>query len=116
MNMLTTSFINLFFENLKKDFIANFNLLRDFHFTFDNLVFWLFIFLLFLVLLEIWNLRNTFSFTVIVTAILLFTTKAESYLTVLFARSGESFDPFLMRVIVSVFISFLAFLYLFIRK
>ena len=107
---------NLFFDNLKRDFITNFNLLRDFHFTLDNLVFWIFIFLLFLVLLEIWNLRNAFSFTVIVATILLLTTKAENYLTVLFAQPGETFDPFLMRIIVSVFISFIFFLYLFIKK
>jgi hypothetical protein len=107
---------NLFFENFKSDFITNYNLLKDFHFTFDNPVFWIFIFLLFFVLLEIWDLRNAFSFTAIVTTVLLLTTKAENYLTVLFSRPGETFDAFLMRVMAIVFISFLFFLYIFIRR
>ena len=107
---------NLFFENLKRDFITNFNLLGDFHFTFDNLVFWLFIFVLFVVLLEIWDLKNAFSFTAIVSAILLLSTEAEKHLVVLFARPGESFDPSLMRIAVVVSISMLSFLYFFTRK
>ncbi len=107
---------NLFFENFKRDFITNFNLLKDFYFTFDNPVFWIFTFLLFLVLLEIWDLRNAFSFTAIVTTVLLLATEAEKHLAVLFSRPGESFDPYLMRAAVIFSISILFLLYSFMKK
>ena len=89
--------------------------LRNFRFSISNPLFWVALFALFLILLKLWDIKKSFSFCCIVAALLLATSKAESLIADLVIKSGGAFDPFLIRVISMVILSFILIYYIFIK-
>jgi len=109
-------FANLFSDDFKTVFITNLNALKDFNFTISNPVFWLFVFVLFVILIKMWDIRKAFSFSALVVMILVFSTEIEKYLGGVFNQPGEFFDPLLIRFIAMALISILALLYFFMMR
>jgi len=104
------------FDAIRRIFLYHLYRLGNFHFTFTNPVFWLFLLLLFLTLLTFWRLKKALSFSLIVALILLGATKFENFLGNIFTGSGESFDPTMVRLLSITFIAFIFIYYAFIKR
>lgn len=82
--------------------------LKDFQFSYRNPLFWAGLFIIFLILLRVWDERKkAFSYSVMLAVILLGMTRLELYTLSLF---GEPSASFLIRTI-SLFIIALVFIY-----
>ena len=102
---------NIDFNALKEALIPYLDNLRNFNFSFLNPLFWIFIFLLFLILLKFWQAKKAFSFCLIITIILLATTKLEGLLADKLTTSRETFDPLLIRILSAFIIMIIGFYY-----
>ena len=108
-NFLHTNF-HIELDTLKRLIIPYLSELKAFHFSFLNPLFWLFLILLFLLLARFWENKRAFSFCVILTIVLLATTKTENLLVDIFTRSGSVLDPLLVKIF-SLFVILIIFLY-----
>jgi hypothetical protein len=98
---------------LKTVFMTNLGTLKDFHFTFYNPVFWLFMLVLFLSLLRIWPAKKSFSFTSIISIILLLTTEAERYFAEMLPQPPGTPDLGIVRIISIAIMGIVTLVYLF---
>lgn len=98
---------------LKKIFIGHFNELKDFYFTFDNIAFWTFLLVFFLLLLRVWSTNKAFSFCLLIAIVLLGTTKMESLVVGTF---NTTFEPGIIRIISLIIISIISIYYVFIKS
>ncbi|MFH0827254.1 MAG: hypothetical protein V1923_05180 [Candidatus Omnitrophota bacterium] len=89
--------------------------LQKLEFLFFNPLFWCIIFLLFIVLHRLWVTRHAFSFSLITALILLFMTEIEYRFSAVFARTGETFDPSLIRLVAFASLTVIFLVYTFIR-
>ena len=92
------------------DFKNNLHELRNFHFSFLNPLFWVFLVLLFWVLLRLWYAKKSFSFCFILALILLATTKLEYMFANMSVTYGEKIDFFWIRIC-GIFAAAVVFLY-----
>jgi hypothetical protein len=97
-------------QTYEKMYFAYLESLRNFQFSIANPVFWVFLVILFLILLRFWLPKKSFSFCLIVAIVLLGETQAENYLTGLLAKSQETMDLTIIKVI-SLLIIFVTFIY-----
>ena len=104
------------FDTLRATFLYHLDSLKHFHFSGLNPVFWLFLLLLFLILLRFWEIKKAFPFCSIVAIVLLATTKLENFIADMFAKSGEIFDPRIIRLLPIVIIPFIILYYAFVRR
>jgi len=108
--------IGMAMNNFLKAMNPHFQALKTFHFSYTNPLFWAFLFILFLILLNSWKAKKAFSFCSLVGAILLINSQIENYILRKFVLE-EGFDPaVVMRVISGVLIIFLAIYYFLIRE
>ncbi|KPK98650.1 MAG: hypothetical protein AMJ95_03260 [Omnitrophica WOR_2 bacterium SM23_72] len=84
-------------------------------FFFFNPLFWCIIFLLFIVLHRLWVTRHAFSFSIMTALILLFMTEIDNRFSILFAKSGEIFDPSPIRLVAFASLTVIFLVYTFIR-
>lgn len=90
--------------------------LMNFQFSVSNPLFWILLLVLFLILLRFWDIRKSFSFCCIVAVLLLATTKAEVLIAGFVIKSSGTFDPFLIRTIPIIVLSFILIYYIFIKE
>lgn len=100
---------------LRKVAQAHLDNLKNFQFSYNNPLFWVFLLLSSLVLLRFWRPRKSLSFCLILAIILLATTKIEN-ITVALIEPGEVFDPVIIRVVSIIIIIFISIYYVFIRE
>ena len=81
-----------------------------------NPLFWTLVFILFLFLLRLWGKRKSFSFCFILTLLLITCSKVERVAANYFISSGESYDPFIIRTILSIIILFVIAYYVFLKS
>ena len=100
----------LYIEALKISFLPYVKSIQSFHFYYDNLLFWVFFMVLYL-MLEIgrsWSPGKAFFFCISIASILLATTWLEKPLIDMFTVQGYAaggFDPFILKVASLVIIS-----------
>ena len=99
------------FTALKKAMIPYLDSLKDFNFSYLNPLFWVGVFVLFLLLLRFWHAKKSFSFCLLIAAILLTTTKLEIFMADKLTTSTETFDPLLIRVLSGFIIMIIGFYY-----
>ena len=107
--------MNIDLYGLKTAFSQHLQELLRFKFLPFNPVFWIFFLILFLITLRFWARNKSFSFCIVVAAILLLSTKVEKIVVDFFARGKESFDPFLLRIATLVIILLTIIYYSFIK-
>lgn len=90
--------------------------LKNVEFTYSNPLFWAFLFLLFLLLIRLWPLKKSFSFSCVLAVILLATTQAEKVAARAFSKPGEPFDPTVVRVLAIILVAFIFVYYAFIKE
>lgn len=106
----------LYYEALKAAFLPYIKSIQEFHFYWDNLLFWAGFLVLYLIL-EIfrdWNRSKAFFFCAIIASILLSTTWLERPLIDMFTVQGHScFDPFILKAasitVISVVVLYFVF-------
>lgn len=103
----------IYFEALKQNFLPYFKPLANYEFTFFNPLFWIFLLLLFLVLLLIWETKKSFQFCLLLAFILLCTTEIESRFVSVFSASGQLFDVSVLRLISLLVVLFMFLFYAF---
>ncbi|MFA5155923.1 MAG: hypothetical protein WC532_00840 [Candidatus Omnitrophota bacterium] len=101
-------------QHLRETFVLGFNDLQSFQFSFANPVFWVFIGALFLLLLKIWDIKKSFSFSAVVAAILLLTTALEKFFANTLSQPGEPLETVVIRFVSAVVIGIIFIIYLFI--
>lgn len=99
MNILT----NFDFELFRQWFLFYLKPLENFEFYFFNPLFWIILFLLFLLLLRVWQAKKSFQFCLLLAFILLCTTEIESRSAALFSSSELLFDAAIIKL-VSIFV------------
>jgi hypothetical protein len=101
-----------------KEFLApHFDSLKIFNFTYDNPLFWAGLIVLFIVLSMFWTKGSSFSFSFLIGAILLGTTKIESLIAgMLVAENGAAFDPLLIRIFSGFVIAIIFVYYAFMKE
>ncbi len=108
--------INTYFDALKMGLKPYFESLKSFQFSYFNPLFWVFLFLLFLILLRVWEIKKSFSYCVILSLVLLATTELESYLIDIWSKSGEIFDPSPIRILAFFIIVIISIYYTTIKE
>jgi hypothetical protein len=101
-------------ENIRAMLITGFHSIQNMEFTFLNPVFWLLMLLIWLLLLRIWNIRKAFSFTAILSVIMLVNTALEKYFGAMMTQPDEVFDPWIIRFVAGIVVAILFITYLFI--
>jgi len=104
------------FDALKTSFLSYFGRLSNFDFSFRNPVFWAFLVLAFLILLKFWAAKKSFSFCIVIGAILLAATKVEGLVRKAVTKPGETFDPLLIRMGALCIIAFIVVYYIFLKE
>jgi len=109
--------IVLYYEALKTTFLPYIKSIQDFHFYYNNPLFWAGFMVLYLIL-ELgvdWRISKAFFFCAINASVLLFTTWLEKPIIKMFTIQGHSggFDPFILKAaaltVVSVVIMYFVF-------
>ncbi len=108
--------INTYFGALKIGLKPYLESLKSFQFSYFNPLFWVFIFILFLILLRIWEIKKSFSYCVLLSLILLATTELETWLAGIWTKSGETFDPLLIRILTFLVIVIISIYYATIKE
>lgn len=90
--------------------------LKNLDFSYQNPLFWILIFVIFLVFAKIWGARKSFMFSVILSGILLATTAAEHKLMRMLVKPGEAFDPTIIRIFFGVLVAFTILYFAFIKE
>ena len=80
--------------------------LKNFIFSYQNPLFWVFLFGTFLVLARPWGAKKAFAFSLILGAVLLATTAFEQMFFRTMVKPGETFDPTIIRIVAGVAIAF----------
>lgn len=104
------------FQGLIKYFNTNLASLRNFQFSPFNLVFWVFLIVVFLLLLKFWVAKKSFSFCLAIAIVLLGTTKLERLVSTAIVSHGETFDPLVFRIAAIFFIAVVWLYYGFIKS
>jgi len=102
-------------DEIIKILLPHFEALKRFQFTYDNPIFWAGLVLIFLILAWFWGWRKSFSFCLLTGLILLGTTKLEIIITEMVVKSGETFDPFIVRAGSLFVITIISVYYLFLK-
>ncbi|MFC1514417.1 hypothetical protein ACFL5X_00760 [Candidatus Omnitrophota bacterium] len=102
--------------SLKSMLEPHFEELKELNFTFANPVFWIFMILLFVLVTRFWNGKKGFSFTLMISAMLLLTTKMEAMTEAWLLSRGEGFDPLPVRTIAFFVMMMVFFYYTLIRE
>lgn len=92
------------------------NSLRHFQFSYLNPLFWVMLLLVFLTVVNFWGAKKSLSFCFLAAVILLATTKIESMIVNMVAKSGEVFDPIIMRAISFLIILMITLYYSCVRE
>jgi len=100
----------MYSEALKQNLLPYLKPLANYEFTFFNPLLWIFLLLLFLVLLLIWETKKAFHFCLLLAFILLCTTEIESRFVSVFSAPGQLFDASVLRLI-SLLVVLLMFLF-----
>ncbi|MBM3245793.1 MAG: hypothetical protein FJZ13_00480 [Candidatus Omnitrophica bacterium] len=108
--------MDAYLQELQKALMPYLNSLQNFNFSYLNPLFWVFLLLLFLILLKIWQARKAFSFCAILAVILLATTKIEEVVARAVTEAGGVFDPLVIRIVSIAVIMGIALYYLMIRE
>jgi hypothetical protein len=91
--------------------------LKVLNFTYDNPLFWAGLVALFIILSMFWTKGSSFSFSFLIGAILLGTTKIESLIAgMLAAENGAAFDPLLIRIFSGFVIAIIFVYYAFMKE
>lgn len=98
------------FEVLKKDLGPHLEHLKNLHFSYLNPLLWGILFIIFVVTSWFWGIKKAFGFALVAGAVLLLTTQTELLVARNVVRSGETFDPTMIRIIAS-FILLIVILY-----
>lgn len=110
--------INLALEALKTSFLTYIKNIQDYHFYYNNPLFWVFFMILYLILkIGIsWNSGKAFFFCASIAFILLGTTWLEQPMIDMFTIRGYSggFDPFILKVASFVTVSITVIYFLFV--
>lgn len=106
--------IQIDLNTLRPVFLPYINSLRDFHFSYRNPVFWLFLLIVCLILLRFWQPKKTISFCLTIAVILLAATKIERIMAQALARQGGVFDPFIIRIMLFIVVSIVGIYFVFI--
>jgi len=111
--------INLTLEALKTSFLPYIKSIQSYHFYCNNLLFWVFFMVLYLILGigRNWNQGKAFFFCVSIASILLATTWLEKPLINMFTIQGYAvggFDPFILKVASLVMISIIIVYFVFV--
>jgi len=94
------------FEVMRQGLQPHLESLRNYNFSYQNPLFWAFLFVIFLVLTKPWGAKKAFAFSLILGAILLPTTAFEKMFLRTMIKPGETFDPTIIRIISGVVIAF----------
>ena len=88
-------------ESLKTTFLPYIKSVQDLHFHYSNPLIWVFFMIVFLILVwfRSWSYGKAFSFCLVISLILLGMTWMEKSIRGAFVAPGESFDPFIIRVV-----------------
>lgn len=90
--------------------------LKVLNFTYDNPLFWTGLIVLFFILSRLWTKGGAFSFSFLIGAILLGTTKLESIIAGMLVENGSAFDPLLIRIFVGFTIAIIFVYYAFMKE
>lgn len=107
LNFLGSGDMLFYLEVLKTTFMPYIKDIHSFHFYYNNPLFWVFFMVLYLIL-EIgrsWSPGKAFFFCIIIAMVLLGTTWFEIYIANTFVKPGETFDPFIIRMLSLVMLS-----------
>jgi hypothetical protein len=80
--------------------------LKNLIFSYQNPLFWVFLFLIFLILMKPWGTRKAFLFSLILAAVLLATTALEQRVVGTMIKPGDTFDPTIIRIVSGIVIAF----------
>lgn len=108
--------MDMYFEVLKTAFLPYIKNIQDFHFYYDNPLFWAGFMVLYLILdrAAAWSVGKAFFFCAIISSILLGATWLEKPLVDLFTiQEHTGFDPFILKVatvtVISVVVMYFVF-------
>lgn len=108
--------IHTYLDALRIGLKPDFESIKSFQFSYFNPLFWVFLLILFLILLRIWEIKKSFSYCILLSVILLTTTKVENYLIDIWAKSGEIFDPVPIRILTFFIIVIISIYYATIKE
>jgi len=94
------------FEVMRQGLQPHLESLKNFNFSYQNPLFWIFLFVIFLVLTKPWGAKKAFAFSLILGAVLLATTAFEQMFFRTMVNPGETFDPTIIRIVSGVVIAF----------
>ena len=108
----------LYYETLKTAFLPYIKSIQDFHFYYNNPLFWVGFMVLYLIL-EIgvdWCISKAFFFCAINASVLLFATWLEKPIMEMFTMQGYpgGFDPFILKVATIAVVSIVTMYFVFI--
>jgi peptidoglycan/LPS O-acetylase OafA/YrhL len=106
----------IFIEQLMSFLTPYWQEIVQFNFNILNPLFWLGGLILFLLCLQFWKLKKSFSCTVIILVALLLITFIEKIATAKFGTLGLELDAFIVRLIGFFIIGIILFYYVFIRE
>lgn len=104
--------MKLDFEAFRQRFLFYLKPLANFEFSFFNPIFWICLLLIFLILLQIWPVKKSFHFCLLLAFILLCTTKIESRFVASFP-TNQLFDATTIKLISSAAVMLLLLFYIF---
>lgn len=108
--------INIYLKALAEGFLFYLKPIMNLNFSFWNPLFWVFILLLFLPLLQSWHLKKSFQFSLLLAFIFLGTTKIELFFSKLFSGPGQTFDTGIIKLVSACILVIVVLFYSFILK
>lgn len=90
--------------------------LGAFQFNYYNPLFWAMLVLVFFVAVNFWGTKKALSFCIISAVLLLLTTQIEKFFVNLVSKTGEVFDPIILRAISFLIILVIGLYYSWVRE
>lgn len=107
---------DIYIEVLKTAFTPYLKSMRNFHFSFSNPLFLVFLLALLLILLRHWGHEKSLSFCLIIAAVLCSTSTLEAFFIAGIRAYGQIFDPLLLRLLALTIIGAISIGYLFVLE